>query len=65
MNIKDEYKKEFVKLPRIQRDEQGCLEMTAEFCTEFLNFCHGYIKKLKCVADEIATRAKEKVTLVT
>ncbi len=48
----------------IQRDEEGYLELTSEFCTEFMQFCNLYVKELKLVASEIATRAKNKVTIV-
>lgn len=63
--VKEKDEKAIEKLPGVRRNEEGCLEVTPKFCTEFLIFCHKYVKELKCIADEIATRAKRKATLVT
>jgi len=65
LDIKEKDERAIQKLPGIRRNEEGYLEMTSEFCTGFLKFCHEYIKEFKLVSDEIATRAKRKVTLVT
>ena len=63
-DVKEKDAKAMHKFLGVRHDEEGCLEMTSEFCTGFLNFCQKYVKELKLVADEIVARTKRRTTLV-